>query len=103
MIVQGSNTPITVTFDVQPADVEITLHNEIEILKQWDYEELVFDETGLVCKATYTQDESLQWEEGPCEIEVRWIDATGDFAGEVQTQRRRELIEWSKDQTILEA
>lgn len=103
MIIQGSNEPITVTFDIIPADVSITLHNEIQTFKQWNTEELYVSDDGLTYTAPIDQLESYSWEEGPCEIQVRWMDSTGDMAGIVQTAILRDSIIYSRDQEILEA
>lgn len=97
MIMQGGNTPITVTFDERPKDVTVTLYNEIQILKQWIMPELYFDSTGTICTANYAQEESSEWEEGPCEIEIRWTDSSGT----VHTKITRDLICYSADKTIL--
>jgi hypothetical protein len=102
MIKQGSNEPIVITFDVQPADISVTLHNEIATLKHWNKDDLTPNEDGLSYSAPYTQEESLEWEEGPCEIQVRWVDSAGDYKGKVQSITLREIIEHSGDTTILD-
>lgn len=102
MIKQGSNEPISITFDVIPVDISVTLSNEIRIMKHWNKSDLQVSEDGLVYKATYSQEESLEWDEGPCEIQVRWVDGSGDREGTVQHTVLREVIEHSPDTTILE-
>lgn len=102
MIRQGSNEPITITFDIQPADISVSLVNEITTLKHWDMQDLVADPDGISYSAPYTQEESLEWEEGPCEIQVRWVDSAGDYKDKVQHIVLREVIEHSGDTTILD-
>lgn len=102
MIRQGSNEPIVITFDVPPSDISVSLVNEIITLKHWDKNDLVSSEDELSYSAPYTQEESLEWEEGPCEIQVRWIDGSGDYSGRVQCVTLREVIEHSGDTTILD-
>ena len=102
MIKQGSNQPITITFDVHPADVSVSLVNEIATLKHWDMADLIPSSDGISYSAPYTQEESLEWEEGPCEIQVRWVDSAGDYKDTVQSITLREVIEHSGDTTILD-
>lgn len=102
MIRQGSNEPIVITFDTLPADVSVTLCNEIQTLKHWDMEGLIPSSDGISYRAPYLQEESLEWEEGPCEIHVRWVDADGDHKGVVQHIVLREVIEHSGDTEILD-
>lgn len=101
MIIQGSNEPIRITFDVVPLDVSVTLSNEIEILKHWDMANLTCSSDNLVFSAPFTQEESMAWEEGPCEIIVRWTDSTGDMAGIVQTARQSNDIIYCSDRQEL--
>ena len=103
MIRQGSNKPIVVTFEVEPEDISITLHNEISVLKHWslDDPDLTASEDGLTYTASYTQEESFGWEEGPCSIEIRWMDSDGNNAGIVQKKTIHEVIEHTVDQTVI--
>lgn len=98
MIVQGSNDPIRITFDSEPADVSVTIGNEIRIFKSWSFEDLNrdMDEEGYTYEAPIYQEESLDFDEGPCVIEVKWTEL-----GNVQFARVRELIAYSDNREIL--
>lgn len=102
MIRQGTNKPIVMNFIVAPTDIVVTLHNEIEVLKRWDVTDMTQDETGLIWTAPVEQAESKGWEEGPCEIEIRWVPSEGDKAGIVQKHVIRETIEHTTDGTELQ-
>jgi len=102
MINQGSNDPITIVCDVIPIDISVTLHNEIEILKHWAKDDLIASEDRLTYTAPISQEESMAWEEGPCEVEVRWVDRSGDNAGIVQTEVLRDYIQYQQDQSVLD-
>lgn len=97
MIKQGTNKPITIQFQHTPEDISVTLHNEIETLKHWDMADLLTDEDELLYTAPITQEESFAWEEGPCEIEIRWEDEDGIIHKRIV----RENIEWTMDSTVL--
>ena len=99
MIIQGSNKPIKITFDEVPADISITLHNEIQILKHWAMVDLTVSDDDLTYTAPITQTESAVWEEGPAEIEVRWMDDTGIVRKFVV----HETVEHTTDSTELQA
>lgn len=97
MIKQGTNKPIIIVLDAEPVDIAVTLHNEITTLKHWNMADLTAGEDGHTFRADYTQQESAAWEEGPCEIEIRWTDADGI----VHKREISENVEWTKDQTVL--
>lgn len=97
MIKQGTNKPIIIVLDAEPVDIAVTLHNEITTLKHWNIADLIASEDGKTFTAGYTQQESSAWEEGPCEIEVRWTDSDGI----VHKREISENIEWTKDNTVL--
>ena len=101
MIVQGTNIPIKLVFDTIPLDISVALVNEIAVLKHWDLEDLTVSEDGLEYTAPISQEESFYWEEGPCWIEVEWVDSDGDLAGQKQHLKARESIIYRKDNTIL--
>ena len=96
MIIQGGNSPITIGFDAAPIDISVALVNEIAILKQWNLADLD-TEFGLEYDAPITQQESQQWEEGPCWIEVKWTDSEGTVQ---QIRQKDEIIRWT-DGTIV--
>lgn len=96
MIKQGTNKPIILTFETAPTDLSVTLHNEIQVLKHWAMADMI-SHNGTMLEAPVTQEESFAWEEGPCEIEVRWTDADGI----VMKRVIRENIEHTTDDTVL--
>ena len=101
MIKQGTNKPIKISFEIEPRSISVTLHNEIATLKHWGEPDLVTDDR-LTFYAPVTQAESSAWEEGPCEIEIRWVDGSGSKEGIVQKRVIREDIERTMDDTVLE-
>lgn len=102
MIKQGTNNPITIIFTYTPTDVSVALVNEIQTLKHWAMDDLVDAGDGLTFTCPISQEESMQWEEGPCVVEVRWVDSEGDKAGIVQKRVIHEYIEYTRDTEILE-
>ena len=99
MIIQGTNNPIYLYFPQPPADIHVTLLNEIEILKQWEYDDL-HRVNEMHYTAPITQDESMNWEEGRCWIEVKWnVSAeseSSDISGVVQFGKCQDwIVPWT--------
>ena len=104
MIVQGSNEPIIFKFDdindVPEDDIHVTLKNEITILKQWGMGDLDINLNPNVMeiKAPITQEESMTWEEGPCWIELKYLD---HWNNTIFSRVKTDIIPWT-DQHVLE-
>ena len=102
MIIQGSNNPITVTFqdinDVPGSSMSISLRNEIAELAHWSYDNLEVSEDGLTLSAPITQEQSMAWPQGPCVIEIKWLEVNGG----TMFARVRDYIGPWRDGTILE-
>jgi len=79
MIIQGTNLPIILEWDdindAPFSDLSVSLRNEIGELKHWTLDDCVVEDDGLHIECPITQDESMNWEEGPCTIEAKWHDA----------------------------
>lgn len=78
MIIQGSNTPLTLRFkeDVSNCQfIEVHLSHLGEELKHWSIEDLVINEN--IAEAPLFQEETLSFPCGICEIEVKWMDQNG--------------------------
>lgn len=78
LIVQGSNTPLTLRFreDVSSSQyMEVHLSHLGEELKHWSVEDLTINEN--IAEAPLLQEETLSFPCGICEIEVKWIDENG--------------------------
>lgn len=78
MIIQGSNTPLTLRFkeDVSNCQfIEVHLSHLGEELKHWSMGDLIIDEN--VAEAPLLQEETLSFPCGICEIEVKWMDQDG--------------------------
>ena len=78
MIVQGSNSPLTLRFkeDVSNCQyIEVHLSHLGEELKHWSMEDLVISEN--IAEAPLLQEETLSFPCGICEIEVKWMDENG--------------------------
>lgn len=102
MIIQGSNTPITFIFsdinDTPGDDVSVLLSNRVQTLKRWGASDLVVSEDGLQFSAPVSQEESASWEEGPCVIEMKWLDAETQQTAFLKV--RTEIMRWN-DETVL--
>lgn len=103
MIIQGSNEPIIFDLgeeltDAPTQSLSISLRNEIEELKHWDYADCVHTHYGLHVEAPITQEESVEWELGPCVIEAKWLDADGNT---LFVRAQETIVPWG-DHRILE-
>ena len=101
MLIQGSNNPIRFIFEEtndMPDSMIITLSNEISVLRTWSTPEITIDYEGHEASVQVTQDESMEWEPGPCKIEAKIMDGYGNtiFATAYDT-----ILPW-KDKTVLE-
>lgn len=100
MIIQGSNEPITLIFtdmeNLPGNDMSISLRNETEEIKHWGMADL--DIADGTYAAPITQEESKDWPEGPCKIEIKWLDSVGNT---VFLRLREEIMSWD-DKRILE-
>lgn len=78
MIVQGSNTPLTLRFkeDVSNCQyMEVHLSHLGEELKHWSAGDLNIN--GSLVEAPLFQEDTLSFPCGICEIEVKWVDQEG--------------------------
>lgn len=102
MIIQGSNEPIIIELDdindVPSGDISVLLRNEIHDLKKWGTDELRFDDYGRQIIASVLQEESAEWETGPCVIEAKWVDRLGNT---ILFSSRDQIIARSDRRTIL--
>lgn len=102
MIIQGSNNPIVFIFsdinDVPASDMSVLLKNEITELKRWGLPEAVISEDGMEYTFPIRQEESVNWPEGRCAIEAKWLDSEGQT---IFMYVREEIRPW-RDSRILE-
>ena len=86
MIIQGTNNPIIFTFSESMntiADIEISLYTTEKELKHWTIGEVEIEEKQVI--APLKQEETIEFPEGRCFIEVKWMDAFGrtNFAKQI--------------------
>lgn len=81
MIIQGSNSPIVMTFDSDASSVKewsIALYGEDRhgapsvLLKHWSAEDLTID--GSVVYAPLGEDETLEFNPCVASLEIKWLD-----------------------------
>lgn len=106
MIIQGTNNPLIFTFS-EPmttiTDIEISLYTENKDTnmciewKHWTLNEVEINENQVI--AHILQEESVNFPEGKCFIEVKWMNALGrtEFAKILSTN-----IVKRYDKTIME-
>ena len=104
MIIQGSNIPLVIEFDPEDGfsegnDISVSLEIPGYSLKQWDAGDLVYDDLDPnIVKAPISQEESMEWEPGPCKIKVKWIDDDGNTQFAVAS----DIVKKWEDKTVLE-
>lgn len=99
MIIQGSNQPITISFDEDmslQSDIEIALFSGSTELKHWSKEDLTIDED--VIQAPLTQEETMDFPAGSAILEVKWYDTDSMTQ---HTDPFRVWISGRKDHTIM--
>lgn len=75
MIIQGSNTPLMLRFKDDASNyssIEVHLTHLGEELKHWSIADLTINEN--LVEAPLSQEETLSFPCGICEIEVKWVD-----------------------------
>jgi len=97
MIIQGGNEPIRIIFDEPPSNVSLILANEILTYKHWDAGDFIVSNDGKEYEAPIEQSESRSWEEGRCQLQLKWMDGEGV----VQFYVKRDWIVPWDDHTIL--
>ena len=98
MIIQGSNEPIYLIFDDVndlPIDIAISLRNELTEFKHWGMGDITVEDMTYI--APISQAESLNWPEGPCVVEAKWMDSYGNT---IFMPVRTRIARWD-DKTIL--
>ena len=99
MIIQGSNTPLTLRFKEDVSNyqyIEVHLSHLCEELKHWSLEDLTID--GNVVEAPLLQEETLSFPCGICEIEVKWMDQDGQMKF---GRRIRDSVVRRNDKTVV--
>ena len=101
MIIQGSNEPIYLIFNdissMPAGDMSVSLRNEIQEIKRWTLADAVISDGGCEFAFPVTQEESLDWPEGRCVIEAKWLDRDNNT---MFIRIREEIVRWD-DATIL--
>lgn len=89
VIIQGSNTPITITFSDNTenfTDLHIMLTTETYVLKHWTFDDIVREDIYTI-SCPLTQEETVAFEEGGAILEVKWMeDDIVQFAKQVQVK-----------------
>lgn len=103
MIVQGSNTPIVLTFDTNAEklkDISVALVKNGKVLYQWgkvdDDAEMRFDGKTVYCLLDQTV--SIKLPAGLCQVKAKWLDEDGQI--EFGKTYYETIIPW-EDKTIL--
>lgn len=101
MIIQGTNKPILIDFEQDMSwlkAIEIGLYSrDKQLLKKWDEHTVIINKNVIECPQT--QQETVEYALGSCEILVKWLNLEGftEFAEKIQDK----VIPWT-DKTILE-
>lgn len=79
-IYQGSNAPIVLTFDgpiTGVAGLSASLHNMVSELKHWALNDVKVSGDSVILPLT--EEETLLFESGSCELDFKTIDSHGDI------------------------
>lgn len=102
MIIQGSNEPLRITYrninDKPRSDISVSLRNETTEFKHWGPLDVLDEDEGMTFVCPIKQEESVEWPEGPCWVEIKWIDAWGNtLFSKIET----EILYWG-DSRVME-
>jgi len=101
MIIQGSNEPIVLSFreaeNLPASAMSVSLRNERKELKHWSLSDITIEDEGMTYIIPISQQESKEWDEGPCVIEIKWLNAADNT---IFLRLRDYIVHWG-DKTIL--
>ncbi len=100
MIVQGSNTPLAVTFDESIEDIPVltaTLWLKCgSLIKQWDKSDMDISEDGMTIYLSLLEDETANIAPGFIALEIKGLDDSGQTifweSTDIKVEGRRDKV-----------